>query len=92
MVDVGSELGRIRWTPWQEAQLALSQVWEADPTYEDVASLLSYARRRARWSQSILGRLNRSLKDWLHSPAEQNPSVPELELRKDYERDNPTQT
>jgi serine/threonine protein kinase len=77
---------------WREAQAALSQVEEADPTYRDVTLLLAYARRRARWSESIVGRLSHSLGDWLHGPREQNPSASELEPRKDHERDIPTQT
>jgi serine/threonine protein kinase len=50
---------------WREAQTCLGQVLEADPDYLDAALLLTQARRRARWSQSILGRASRNLSNWL---------------------------
>jgi tetratricopeptide (TPR) repeat protein len=70
---------------WREAQARLGQVFDADPNYRDVAPLLAYARRHARRSQSILGRLSRSLDGWLRSPPEPDPFADESEPRKEHE-------
>ena len=70
---------------WREAQARLGQVFDADPNYRDVAPLLAHARRRARWSQSILGRLSRSVDGLLRGPAETDRSIYESEPRKDHE-------
>jgi tetratricopeptide (TPR) repeat protein len=78
---------------WQEAQACLGQVIEADPGYQDAATLWVQARRRARWSRSILGRASRSLAGWPRGQSETSSSKTEHEpeSRKEHERDHPTQ-
>jgi tetratricopeptide (TPR) repeat protein len=78
---------------WQEAQACLGQVIEADPDYQDAATLWAQARRRARWSRSILGRASRTLAGWPRGPSETSSSTTEHEPepRKEHERDHPTQ-
>jgi len=68
---------------WLQAEDCLGQILDANPTYRDAALLLSNARRRARWAQSVLGRLSRSLNGWLHSRSEADRPEPELEPRKE---------
>ena len=55
---------------WLKAEDCLGQVLDGDPNYQDAALLLANARRHARWAQSVLGRLSRSLNGWLHSRSE----------------------
>jgi tetratricopeptide (TPR) repeat protein len=78
---------------WQEAQACLGQVLDVDPDYQDAATLWARARRRARWSRSLLGRASRSLAGWPRGPSKPSSSETEHEpeSRKEYERDHPTQ-
>jgi tetratricopeptide (TPR) repeat protein len=49
---------------WQEASVCLQRVLTADPGYQDVSRLYPDARRRARWSSSLLGRVGLKLAGW----------------------------
>jgi tetratricopeptide (TPR) repeat protein len=53
---------------WQEAESCLAQVVQIDAGYQDAGRLYADARRRARWSKSVLGRAQRGLNDWLQGP------------------------
>ncbi len=44
---------------WEQAEVCLRQVFEADPGYEQVAQIYPRARRRANWNRSLLGRIAR---------------------------------
>ena len=57
---------------WQEAEICLAQVVQANAGYEDAARLHADARRRARWSNSVLGRAHRGLNDWLRGTEPQD--------------------
>jgi serine/threonine protein kinase len=88
---------------WQEAESCLAQVVQIDTGYQDAGRLYVDARRRARWSKSVLGRARRGLNDWLrgtdsqdtpaHSGDEpsQPSSNPEAKASRDDERDHPFQ-
>jgi serine/threonine protein kinase len=70
---------------WQEADACFSQVFEVDPSYKDIARISSDARRRARWSSSILGRMGHVLTSWVNNPEEAKQVNP-------YIRPSPTET
>jgi serine/threonine-protein kinase len=57
---------------WQEAETCLAQVVQIDAGYQDAGRLHGEARRHARWSESILGRAQRGLNDWLRGPEPQD--------------------
>lgn len=46
---------------WRQAEQCFAQVFEVDPRFRDVATMYPEARRRARWSSSILGRVGLKL-------------------------------
>lgn len=46
---------------WRQAEQCFAQVFEANPRFKDVATMYPEARRRARWSSSILGRVGLKL-------------------------------
>jgi serine/threonine protein kinase len=85
---------------WQEADICFAQVYKVDPNYQDIARISSDARRRARWSSSILGRMGHKLTRLLNAPEEaiqengdsQTPSVEAAEIGESYERDVSIQT
>jgi hypothetical protein len=52
---------------WQQADHCFAQVFETDPNYEKIATLYPDARRRARWSGSLLGRVGHKLTSWIGS-------------------------
>jgi tetratricopeptide (TPR) repeat protein len=64
-------LGHYRNKEWQEADACFRQVFEVDPNYRDIAHISPDARRRARWSSSILGRMGHKLSTWKTSPRKQ---------------------
>jgi tetratricopeptide (TPR) repeat protein len=61
---------------WQEAERCLAQVVQIDAGYQDAGRLHAEARRRARWSKSVLGRASRGLNDWLRGPDAQDAPTP----------------
>jgi len=78
-------LAHYRNKEWQEADACFSQVFEVDPSYEEIAHISPDARRRARWSGSILGRMGYVLTSWINSPEEAERVNP-------YLRSSPTET
>ena len=61
---------------WQRADDYFIQVFETDQNYRDVAQLFPETRRRARWSNSILGRMGQMLAGWM-SHSQQNDQADE---------------
>ena len=53
---------------WQKAKECLGQLYDTHPTYRDIARLYPNIRRRAWWSNSLVGRMRRKLMNLVHRP------------------------
>lgn len=57
-------LAYYRHREWRQASISLQKVLAIDPSYRDASQLCSDARRRERWSSSLLGRVSLKLAEW----------------------------